>query len=54
LKIQNNPFITRNDLVESTGLTVNKVRGYLEKLKRDGVIRRVGSNRKGYWEIVKK
>ena len=53
-EIQRNPFISRPDLAESSGLTINKVRGYLEKLKKEGIIRRVGAKKGGYWEIIQK
>jgi len=52
LEIQKNPFIIRDDLVKTTGLTANQVRGYLESLKKKGVIRRVGAKKGGYWEII--
>ena len=52
IELQNNPFISRPDLAELTGLTINQVRGYLENLKREGVIRRIGAKKGGYWEII--
>ena len=30
------------------------VKKYLKLLKEYGIIRRIGSNRKGYWEIIEK
>jgi predicted HTH transcriptional regulator len=39
-------------LAESSGLTINQVRGYLEKLNKEGKIRHVGAKRGGYWEII--
>jgi DNA-binding Lrp family transcriptional regulator len=41
-----------SDLTKSSGFTFNKVRGYLDKLKQEGIIRRVGVKNGGYWEII--
>jgi len=51
LEIEKNPYINRVELSQLSGLTINKIRGYLENFKKEGVITRIGSNRKGYWEI---
>lgn len=29
------------------------VKYYIQSLKEQGAIRRIGTNRKGYWEIIK-
>ena len=50
--IQNNPFISLPDLAKASGITVNQIRGRLEKLKKTGLIRRVGAKKGGYWEII--
>ena len=52
MEIKNNPFINRADLMKSTGLTANQVRGFLENFKKEGIIRRVGAKKGGYWEII--
>jgi len=53
-EIQNNPFISRPNLSRQTGLSINQVRGCLENLKKEGIIRRVGGGKGGYWEIITK
>jgi len=50
--IQDDPFITIDKLSEKLGITTAGVRWNLRKLQKKGVIRRVGSNRSGYWELV--
>jgi Fic family protein len=50
--IKKNSQITIKELSEKTGLSESGVKKILRKLKADGKIRRVGSHRSGYWEIV--
>jgi ATP-dependent DNA helicase RecG len=38
-------------LMAGAGLTRRGVEWNLRKLKEDGIIRRIGSDRGGYWEI---
>jgi len=52
-ELQKNPFISRPDLAKLSGFTINQVRGYLDNLKKEGVIRRVGAKKGGYWEIIR-
>ena len=51
--IVQNPSITANELSEMLGITVKGVEWQLKQLKSQGVIRRVGADRGGYWEIVR-
>jgi ribosomal protein S25 len=53
-EVAKNPFISITDLSQLSGLTVNKVRGQLDNLKNEGVIRRIGAKKGGYWEIIQK
>jgi len=52
--IKENPNITQKELAAKTGLTRRGVEWNLKKLKDDGVIERVGSDKSGHWEIIKK
>ena len=45
--------ITQSKLSTDTGLSVRTVARELKRLRDNGVIRRIGSNRAGYWEITK-
>lgn len=46
------PGYTLAQLVERTGVSRKTVAQRLKKLKDEGAIERVGSDRKGYWEIL--
>ncbi|MDO9537974.1 MAG: winged helix-turn-helix transcriptional regulator [Thermoplasmata archaeon] len=46
-----NPKITRKELADSLGMTRDGVQYHLEKLKKDGIIKRVGGRRGGHWEV---
>jgi ATP-dependent DNA helicase RecG len=48
-----NPKITQKGLSEDTGLSVRTVARELKRLRDTNVIKRVGSDRAGYWKIVK-
>ena len=50
--IGQNPSITTNELSEMLGITVKGVEWQLKQLKSQGIIRRVGADRGGYWEVV--
>ncbi|GHV40717.1 hypothetical protein FACS1894187_21890 [Synergistales bacterium] len=47
------PEITQKRLSIATGLSVRTVAREIKNLRVGGVIRRVGSGRSGYWEIIK-
>lgn len=51
--IEDNPKITRSGLSKITGLSIRGVEWNLKKLKEKGVIKHVGPNKGGYWEIIK-
>ncbi|MCE5341250.1 MAG: helix-turn-helix domain-containing protein [Planctomycetaceae bacterium] len=51
--IKNNPNVTQKMMADQTGLTRRGVEWNLRKLKAEGFIRRTGSVRKGFWEIIK-
>ena len=50
--MQGNPKITREEMGERLGISVNGVKRQIKKLKADGVLQRVGSHRSGYWKVV--
>ncbi len=45
------PKLTRNDLAVRTGITPHGVKYHLARLKKAGLLRRVGSDRAGHWEV---
>ena len=50
--IQADPNISRNELVNLTGISLKNVQKHINRLKELGLIRRIGSTRLGYWEII--
>ena len=49
--IKANPNITAKELCVMLGMTIDGVTYHLNKLKKQGKILRVGSNKSGYWQI---
>ena len=47
-----NPYITRNEMAIECAVTPDAIKLQLKNLKEKGVIRRVGADRGGYWEII--
>ncbi len=52
--IESDPFITISELAQIVGITKKGVEWHIARLKKEGIIRRVGSARNGYWEIIDK
>ena len=50
--IRQNPSITRMQISDAIGLSLEGVKWNLDKLKASGIIRRVGPDCGGHWEIV--
>ncbi len=50
--IKANPGITQLDLVEQTGKSKSTIERRMQKLKKLGVLRRVGVDKTGHWEVV--
>ncbi|MDD4730207.1 MAG: winged helix-turn-helix domain-containing protein [Dysgonamonadaceae bacterium] len=51
--ISEDPKITQKNIAIKTGLSTRTVSREIRELRDTGVIRRIGSDRLGYWEIVK-
>ena len=51
--IINNPNVTTSELAEQLELTVKGIEWQLKQLKEHNIIRRVGADKGGYWEVVK-
>ena len=50
--IRQNKFITRSDLSEKLKINPSAVQKHLENLKKSGVLKRVGGDFGGHWEII--
>lgn len=51
--IKENPKITRNALSKTLCIATSAVQKHINRLKSDGVIRRIGGDYGGHWEIIK-
>ena len=49
--IRDNPRITQKQLMEKTRLTRRGVEWNLQKLRKEGKIKRIGPDKGGYWEV---
>ena len=49
-----NPKMTREGLARAIGKSPNTIKGHIVKLKAEGKLKRIGSDRNGYWETKKK
>lgn len=48
-----NPKITQEEITLQTNLSLSTIKRALKTLTDNGIIKRIGSNRNGYWEIIK-
>jgi ATP-dependent DNA helicase RecG len=49
--IEDNPYVTRKDIAEKLGITIDGARYHLKKMTSSGVVRFVGKGKNGYWEL---
>jgi len=52
--ILENKNVTQEQLSEIVGITVRNIQTNMKKLKEMGVLRRIGSKKGGYWEVLVK
>jgi len=52
--IKENPSISRKELSEKLSINPSAVQKHIQKLKLEGIIRRIAGARGGHWEIIKK
>ena len=51
--IASNPSVTTQELADSLGVSRRSIAKAVAKLQKNGIIRRVGPDKGGYWQIVK-
>ena len=51
--IRHNPEITRRELAIELGITDSGVKYHLKKMQAQGLIRRVGPDKGGHWEVIR-
>lgn len=50
--IKSGPFISANELAGKIGISSRKTEENISKLKAKGLLKRVGSDKGGHWEVV--
>lgn len=50
--IRDNSSITQKEMAASLGWEINRVKYYINKLKKKNIIKRVGSSQKGHWNLL--
>lgn len=50
--IKKNKSITRGEIAKELKISAETVKEYLDKLKKKGLLSRVGGRKQGYWEIT--
>ncbi len=51
--LEKTPNITQKELSEKTNISLRTIKRIMQQLKEKDIIERVGSDRKGYWRILK-
>ena len=49
--IKNNPFVTQEELAQIVGITRKNIIANMKKLQENGLIKRVGADKNGHWQI---
>ncbi|MDO9513487.1 MAG: ATP-binding protein [Elusimicrobiota bacterium] len=52
--INKNKAIKKEDIAQELGITIDGVKYHIKKLRKEGVMKWVGSSKGGHWEILKK
>ncbi len=52
--IHQNPHITRKQIANTLKLSTETIKEYLSKLKNKKLLTRIGPDKGGYWQIIKK
>ena len=50
--MRENPQITNKELAEACGITEDGVYWNTKKLRKNNIIRRVGGDKGGHWEVL--
>jgi len=53
-QLKQNPNANYSSLAENTGYSTATIKRHIQELKKSGLIKRIGSDKKGHWEIIEK
>ena len=51
--IKENPFVTQEELAQIIGLSRKSIIQNMKKLQENGLLKRVGADKNGRWEVLK-
>lgn len=51
--LEQNKFITREQLADTSNVSVETIKRDLRKLRDQGKVKRIGSDKTGYWEVMR-
>ena len=49
--IKSNPFVTQEELADIVGITRKNIIANMKKLQENGIIKRIGADKNGHWQI---
>ncbi len=52
-EVRKNPFVTQEELSKCIGITLANINRNMKRLQEQALVRRVGADKNGYWEILK-
>ncbi|MBM4055620.1 MAG: winged helix-turn-helix transcriptional regulator [Planctomycetes bacterium] len=52
--VKENPYISKNDLSKRIGISTTAIDKNIAKLKKEKLLERIGPDKGGYWEVVRK
>ena len=50
--IKSNPYVTQEELANNIGITKKSIIANMKKLQECGLIKRIGANKNGYWQVA--
>jgi ATP-dependent DNA helicase RecG len=53
IEISKNKFVTIHELSKKTKINIRNTKENISKLKSKGLLIRIGSNKGGYWKVIK-
>jgi ATP-dependent DNA helicase RecG len=51
--LSRDPRASRAKVARELGISADTVKEYIDKLKKKGVVKRIGPDRGGYWEVTR-
>ena len=51
--IKTNPYVTQEELADIIGITKKSITANMKKLQNSGLIKRIGANKNGHWQVEK-